>query len=84
MIFLRLGEVQFRKDASDVLLDGSLGAPQSPGDPRVRAALGDEREHVALAITERVQLVSAPTNGDESLHYPSAPGTRCAGLSNGG
>ena len=68
MIFLRLGQVQLRKDASDVLLDGSLGDPQSPGDPRVRAALGHQRKHVALALTERVQWVSAPTNRDKLLH----------------
>ena len=45
-----------------MLLDGSLCDPQSPGDPRVRAALGHQRKHVALALTEAIQWVSAPTN----------------------
>jgi hypothetical protein len=40
MIFLGFRQVQLRKDASDVLLDRSLGDPQPSGGPRVGAALG--------------------------------------------
>jgi hypothetical protein len=51
-----------------VLLDRSLGDPQPPGDPRIGAPLGHQREHVTLALTERGQWVNAPANRHELLH----------------
>ena len=50
MIFLGFGQVQLRKDASDVLLDRSLGDPQALGDSRIGAPLGHQREDVPLAL----------------------------------
>ena len=67
-IFLGFGQVQLCKDASDLLLDRSLGDPQPLGDPRIGAPLGHQREHVTLALTERGQWVNAPANRDELLH----------------
>jgi hypothetical protein len=68
MIFLGFRQVQLRKDASDVLLDRSLGDPQPLADPRIGAPLRHEREHVTLPLRERGQWVSAPANRDELLH----------------
>jgi hypothetical protein len=68
MIFLGFRQVQPRKNASDVLLDRSHGDPQPSGDRRVGAALGHQREHVTLALTELGRWVSAPANRDELLH----------------
>ena len=50
-----------------MLLDRSLGDPELMGDAGVRAALGHEREHLALARREDVERVVGATGGDELL-----------------
>src|SRR4051812_19721846 len=45
-----------------------LRDPQTTRDAGVRAALGHEREHLALARREHVERVLDPPGGDELLH----------------
>ena len=48
------GQTELVEDARDVLLHGALGDVQPLADRLVRAALGDQLEHLALARRERV------------------------------
>ena len=47
-------EPQLLEDPAHVLLDGALGDDEGPGDAGVRAALGHQPEHLALARREPV------------------------------
>ena len=49
VILSSLGHLQLAQDAADVLLHGALGHPQLACDTGVGAALGHEREDLALA-----------------------------------
>ena len=46
-------------------LDRTLGDEESPADLRVREALGDEGENLALAVGEVVQRVGGPPAREE-------------------
>src|SRR3954452_13567043 len=57
VVFVRLGQAELRKDAVHMLLDGSLGDPESPADAGVGAPFGHQREHVALASGEVLERI---------------------------
>ena len=48
MVIRCLHEVELREDVRDVALDGLVGEPELSADRSVRAALGDEAQHLAL------------------------------------
>src|SRR6266704_844920 len=52
------GQVQFGEDAADVRLDGPWGQDEPVGDCLVGAALGDQREHLALPVRQGGQWVA--------------------------
>src|SRR5215216_5942693 len=54
VVVLALGQVELLEDALHVPLDGARAEIEPLADRPVRAALGDEREHVALALVELV------------------------------
>ena len=53
--FLVSGQAELGEDGRDVLLDAALAELELAADRLVRAALGDQREHLALARAERRQ-----------------------------
>ena len=57
VMVVRLGQPKLREDAVHVLLNGSLGDPQAPGDAGIGAPLGHQREHVALARGELLERI---------------------------
>ena len=60
-------QAELHEDVRDVLLDRALGDHQLLGDGRVRAALGHQPEHVALArgeLVERAVVALAQQLGD--------------------
>src|SRR5207244_12866010 len=61
-------EPELGQDVADVLLDRSLGEPELAGDAGVRAALGHQRQHLALAPSEVRERVIAPPRLDQRLH----------------
>jgi hypothetical protein len=54
------GEVELLKDLLDMRLDGALGYDQALGDRAIRQALGQQREHFALARRVRALSVQTP------------------------
>ena len=52
-------DAELGEDARDVLLDGVRGDDERLGDAAVRAALGHQLEHLALARRERLERVVA-------------------------
>src|SRR4051794_21660328 len=62
------GEAEFREDAVDVFLDGSLGDPESPADAGVGASFGHQREHVAFAAGELLERIFDVACRDELLN----------------
>ena len=68
MVVLRLRQPELGQDVPDVLLDRSLGEPELAGDAGVRATLGHQRQHLALACREVRERVVAPPSLDQCLH----------------
>ncbi len=56
---------ELREDRADVLLDRALGDDDPRGDRRVRAPLGHQGEHLALARAQVVERVAAAGPRDE-------------------
>ena len=68
LIVLRRRQPQLRKDAVHVFLDRALGDPELTGDAGVRATLGHEREHLALARREHVERIFGSAGGKQLLN----------------
>ena len=64
----RRREVELGEDRGDVLLDRALGDDQRLGDRRVRAALGHQAEHLALARGQRVERILAAAAAEQQRH----------------
>src|SRR3954454_15670782 len=61
MIVIALGKAELGEDAVNMLGERTLGHPQTACDPGGRAALGHERERLALARLQFVErVVDAP------------------------
>ncbi len=77
MILGRRGEVELEEDARDVLLDRAWRDEEPVGDRLVRAALGHELEHLALARRQErervVPAASAEELGDDGGVERGAP-----------
>src|SRR5918998_1383375 len=65
VLVLVLGEAQLGEDPLGVLLDGTLGHHQPPGDRTVRGALGDEPEDLALPRGQPAHRVVGATAGEQ-------------------
>src|SRR3954454_14567749 len=50
VVVLARAEPELHEDGGHVLLDGALADEEALADGLVRAALGDQREHLALAV----------------------------------
>ena len=59
VVLRRLADAELGEDARDVLLDGVRGDHQRLGDAAVRAPLGHQLEHLALARRELLERVVA-------------------------
>src|SRR5581483_12445236 len=66
-VALGLRQSELVDDAVYVLLDGADGEDERARDSRVRAALGHELEHLALACGERLERLRA-TVPDQLRH----------------
>src|SRR6185436_20539159 len=77
VVVFGLGQAQFHEDAADVLFDGAFGDPELACDSGVRAPLGHEGEHLALARGKLLERVVHPAGGDEFLDE-SGVDDRCA------
>ena len=62
------GQPQLPQDGWDVLFDRRLRDPQRVRNTGVGAALGHQREHLALARPELVERIPDAARGDELLH----------------
>ena len=67
---------ELAEDVRDVLLDRALGDHQALGDRRVRAALGHQPEHVALARGQLVERAVVPAAAERAGRRPRGP-ARC-------
>ena len=67
VIVLGRRQPQLGEDAVNVLFDRSLGDPELTRNAGVRAALGHQREHLALAPRQDVERVFDTAGGDELL-----------------
>src|SRR6266545_3662107 len=65
VVFFVGADAEFGEDAGDVCLDGAFGEPEPARDATVGAALGHEREHLALPWRERGQLVGRAERAQE-------------------
>ena len=85
MIGVRRREVEFEKDAADVLLDRSFGNHELAGDRRVRPSFGHEGEHSAFPRGQTVERLCSTASADElpwvSLSSRMAPSTGLMSLS---
>ena len=62
MVVSRLRQTKLGEDVAHMLLHRSLGEPELPGDPRVRATFGHQRQHLALACGQlRERIISLPS-----------------------
>jgi AcrR family transcriptional regulator len=61
-------KVELAEDAVHVLFHGCLGDPDLPGDPRVRAALGHQRENLPLPGGQHVKRIVARPGANQVLH----------------
>ena len=68
MIVRRRGEVELDEDARHVLLDRAWRDEEPVGDRLVRAALGHELEHLALARSQERERVVPATSAEELGH----------------
>jgi hypothetical protein len=61
VIVVRLGQADLGQDAEHVLFDRSLGDPEAPADAGIRASLGHQGEHFALAARQLLEgIVDVP------------------------
>ena len=74
MIVRRLLEVELHQDLPDVRLHGLQVEAQSVPDPLIGASLGDEGEHLALALRQLVERVVLAGSPDEPPDDRSANG----------
>src|SRR5258706_10197663 len=65
MVRLALRQVELAEDAADVLLDGSLGNEDLPGDARIGRALSHQAEDLALARRQDVEGIAPAASHDE-------------------
>src|SRR3954447_20370596 len=65
MVVARGSQVELREDARDVLLDRPQGDEHALSDRLVRAALGHQLEHLALAWCQRIERVVRAMAPDE-------------------
>jgi len=65
MVSRRLGQVELREDALDVLLDRADGQDKRRGNGRVRPPLRHQAEHLALARCEPLDRVVVAAAGEQ-------------------
>ena len=78
VVVLGGGEVELLEDRLHVPLDRAPAQVELLGDCAVRAALGDQREHLALALGELVEG-GAPVAADEALDDVRVEGRSAVG-----
>src|SRR4029453_1207856 len=67
IVVLAVRQIELAEDRLDVALDGARAEKELLADRAVRAALGDEREDVALAVGQLLERRAAAAT-DERLH----------------
>src|SRR5213076_1352122 len=76
VVALRLRQSQLPEDAADVLLDRAAADEERRADGRIRAPLGHQREHVALALGQLLERAAACDELTHDLRVERRPARR--------